>query len=52
VLSVEFLDAAGSVVTSVSVTVPALEARESRAFSVQAMGEGIEAWRYRVEGRP
>ncbi len=52
VLGIEFLDAAGSVVTSVTETVPALEGRESRAFSVQAMGEGIEAWRYRVEGRP
>jgi tetratricopeptide (TPR) repeat protein len=44
----EFLDAAGNVVTTVSATLPALQAGVSSPFSVSATGQGITDWRYRI----
>ncbi len=45
-LSVQFLDATGNVVTSKDVTVDAVPPKESKAFSVEAEGEGIVAFKY------
>jgi len=45
----EFLNKAGTVVTSDTATVPAIDANGSHAFQVQATGAGIIAWRYKKQ---
>ena len=46
-LSVEFLDAKGTVVGSQDVAVPALEAGKTFDIKAAAQGAGIAAWRYK-----
>ena len=46
-LTFEFLDAAGKVVATQPLDVPAIPAGENHAFQLQAIGAGIVAWRYR-----
>ena len=46
-LTVEFLDAKGTVVGSQDLQVPALEAGKSQEIKAAAQGAGIEAWRYK-----
>jgi hypothetical protein len=45
-LSVEFLDAKGTVVGSQDVQVPALAAGKSQQLQASGQGNGIAAWRY------
>jgi len=45
----EFLDAAGKVVTTVGVTLPALQAGATSPVTVSATGQGITDWRYRMK---
>ena len=45
----EFLDAAGNVVTTVSATLPALQAGATSPVTVRATGQGITDWRYRMK---
>ncbi len=45
----EFLDAGGSVVATVSATLPALKAGVTSPVSVSATGQGITDWRYRMK---
>jgi hypothetical protein len=46
-LTVEFLDAKGTVVASQDVQVPALEAGKTHDFTAKGQGAGIAAWRYK-----
>jgi tetratricopeptide (TPR) repeat protein len=46
-LTVEFLDAKGTVVANQDVPVPALEPGKSQEIKAAAQGAGIEAWRYK-----
>ena len=45
----EFLKAGGEVVATQSVDVPAIDAGGNHPFTVQAIGAGAEAWRYKKE---
>jgi hypothetical protein len=45
----EFLKAGGEVVATQSVDVPAIDAGGNHPFTVQAIGAGVEAWRYKEE---
>jgi tetratricopeptide (TPR) repeat protein len=45
----EFLKAGGEVVTTQSMDVPAIDAGGNHPFTVQAIGAGVEAWRYKKE---
>lgn len=45
-LKIEFLDAAGTVVTTKDVAVDAVGAKKSKAFRVEVEGEGILSYRY------
>lgn len=45
----EFLNKAGTVVTSGTVAVPAIDGSGSHAFQLQATGAGIIAWRYKKQ---
>jgi hypothetical protein len=47
VLTVEFLDAKGTVVASQDVPVPALAAGKSQELKAAGQGAGIVAWRYK-----
>jgi hypothetical protein len=47
-LNVEFLDARGQVVTTVTQDVPPLPPGENKEFDLKAVGKGIAAWRYRA----
>ena len=46
-LTVEFLDAKGTVIASQDAQVPALEAGATHEIALKAQGNGIAAWRYR-----
>jgi tetratricopeptide (TPR) repeat protein len=46
-LTVEFLDAKGTVVASQDVQIPALEAGKTQQFTATGQGAGIAAWRYK-----
>jgi tetratricopeptide (TPR) repeat protein len=48
----EFLDAAGTVVSSKDVVIPALKPNETTPVSVRVPGKGIVAWRYRRKPSP
>jgi hypothetical protein len=43
----EFLNKAGTAVTTATADVPAIDANGTHAFQVQATGAGIIAWRYK-----
>jgi len=43
----EFLNKTGTVVTSATADIPAIDGNGTHAFSVQASGAGIIAWRYK-----
>jgi hypothetical protein len=43
----EFLNKTGTVVTTVTSDIPAIDGDGTHAFSVQASGAGIIAWRYK-----
>ena len=45
----EFLKASGEVVATQSVDVPAIDAGGNHPFTVEAIGAGAEAWRYKKE---
>ncbi|MFP5354173.1 MAG: hypothetical protein ACLGIK_03320, partial [Gemmatimonadota bacterium] len=45
-MKVEFLDAAGTVVTTKDVAVDAVGGKKSKAFRVEVEGEGVVAYRY------
>jgi hypothetical protein len=45
----EFLTAGGEVVATQSVDVPAIDAGGNHPFTVEAIGAGAEAWRYKKE---
>jgi len=45
----EFLNAGGEVVATQTVDVPAIAASGNHPFTVEAIGAGVEAWRYRKE---
>ncbi len=45
----EFLSRAGEVVATQSVDVPAIDAGGNHPFTLEAIGAGAEAWRYRKE---
>jgi len=46
-LAFEFLDARGAVVVAQTAGIPALDPGASHQLSIQAIGSGITAWRYR-----
>jgi hypothetical protein len=46
-LTFEFVDAAGTVVVSQDVAVPALDPSATQPIQLQAIGGGIVAWRYK-----
>ena len=48
-LTVEFLDAKGTAVTSQDVAIPALAKGETKDFTVEGKGSGIIAWRYKTK---
>ena len=45
----EFLNKAGTVVTSTTTAIPAIDGSGSHAFQLQATGAGIIAWRYKKQ---
>jgi hypothetical protein len=45
----EFLTASGVVVATQSLDVPTIEAGGNHPFTLEAIGAGVEAWRYRKE---
>lgn len=50
VLVFELLDKAGSTVSTAEVAVPALKAGETHNWSLDAAGEGISGYRYKIKG--
>ncbi len=50
VLVFELLDKAGSTVSTAEVSVPALKAGETHNWSLDATGEGIAGYRYKIKG--
>lgn len=48
-LVVEFLNARGEPVATQSADIPAIDASGNHPFTLEAIGAGIEAWRYRKE---
>jgi tetratricopeptide (TPR) repeat protein len=47
-LTLEFLDAAGRVIVTLTQDVPAMPPRHSQAFDLRVNGTGVTGWRYRA----
>jgi hypothetical protein len=47
-LTLEFLDAAGQVIATLTQDVPAMPPRRSQVFDLRVTGQGVTGWRYRA----
>lgn len=48
-ITLEFLDAAGAVLATQELAIPALEAGKSQPLTAEAKVDGVKAWRYKVK---